>query len=32
MQQNEINPAEWRNPANWSGPGRVSFYFSDEDA
>ncbi len=31
MKQDDINEAEWRNPANWSGPGRFGIYASKRD-
>ena len=31
MNQHDINEAEWRDPANWSGPGWAAFYFSKRD-
>ena len=30
MNQDEINEAEWQNPANWSS-ARLGFYFSKQD-
>ena len=32
MNQENINQAEWENPANWSGPRWVSLYFSKRDS
>jgi uncharacterized membrane protein len=31
MDQREIDEAEWKNPANWTG-GMFSFYFSKRDS
>jgi uncharacterized membrane protein len=31
MNQADINEAEWRNPANWTGPKLLSVYFSKRD-
>lgn len=32
MTQDDINEAEWRNPANWSGRGPLGIYASKRDA
>jgi uncharacterized membrane protein len=31
MKQDDINKAEWRNPANWSWRGLLGLYFSKGD-
>lgn len=31
MKQDDINDAEWRNPANWSGRGLIGIYGSRRD-
>jgi hypothetical protein len=31
MKQDDINDAEWRNPANWSWPEPLGLYFSKRD-
>jgi uncharacterized membrane protein len=31
MRQNDINEAEWRNPANWSWRGPLGVYTSKRD-
>ena len=31
MDQEQINQAEWENPANWSGPRWLALYFSKTD-
>jgi uncharacterized membrane protein len=31
MNQDDINEAEWRNPANWSGRGPLALYASKRD-
>ncbi len=31
MSKNSVNHSEWNNPANWSTPSWLGFYFSKRD-